>query len=314
MRRIRAWWRSSQRSAARRYESGKTENTGAKRMPWSICAIGSPTTECDARSSAGSGIASTCTQSVTSRAFSKSSARHQIEKRAVGRKDSITKNTKIRGPKAQYGSRSPQIKFQLRLKLEDKLEHQLNASCIVCLVPGGDLPEIIRGRIHLNRAAAKEPGMIESIQEINPYLNLCAFCDRRVLEERQVNVVHVFRTHVREPERERTNVPRSRLNRRCAIESRDVEPFVERPLIFRQRDLAAEVNRVGCEVKRWPNLPGVNSRNLPTAEHPGSHAIAGVAERFAFSKRQFVNPAQRDAVWRVKRRDHLRRFRIAQVQ
>ena len=87
--------------------------------------------------------------------------------------------------------------------------------------------------------------------------------------------------------------------------------FIECPLIFRQRDLAAKVNCVGGEVQRWSDLPGVNATHLPAAEKSGGHGIVGVADRFALAKRKFIDPAQRDTVWRVKSRDHLGRRKIA---
>lgn len=65
----------------------------------------------------------------------------------------------------------------------------------------------------MNLAATEVPGMVESIDQVNPDLNLRTFRDGRILEQRQVHVIHVLCSYVREPERERANVPPGRLDR-----------------------------------------------------------------------------------------------------
>jgi len=93
--------------------------------------------------------------------------------------------------------------------LEDELQHHLHSSCVVSLVSSGNLAEVTGGRIHLNRAATEEPGMIQGVQKIEPYLELRAFSNLRVLEEREVYVIHVFRSNIGEPQREGANVSSS---------------------------------------------------------------------------------------------------------
>ena len=52
--------------------------------------------------------------------------------------------------------------------LENKLQHHLHASRVVCLCSGRNLAKVSGGRIHSYLGATEEPGMIHRIQQIEP--------------------------------------------------------------------------------------------------------------------------------------------------
>ena len=66
--------------------------------------------------------------------------------------------------------------------------------------------------------------MIQGVDQVESELNLSAFGDGRIFEQRQVNVVHRLPSDVREPERECANVSSSRLDCRRRDEFSHIEP------------------------------------------------------------------------------------------
>ena len=143
--------------------------------------------------------------------------------------------------------------------------------------------------------------MIESIDQVNPDLDLRAFSDGRILEQRQVHVVHGLPSYVREPERERANVSSSRLDCRGRVEPGDIEPatnvvylktftLIEGLLTLRESNVTAQENCIRCKVQWRTDLPGVNSRHLPAAEEARGNRIVGVSESLALTEWKFIDP------------------------
>ena len=146
--------------------------------------------------------------------------------------------------------------------------------------------------------------MIESIDQVNPDLNLRAFSDRRILEERQVHVIHILPSQVGEPERERANVSGSRLDSRGRDDFSHIEPaanvvyletlaLIEPLLALRNSNVTAEEDCIGGKVQWRTDLPGVNSGNLPTAKQARGNRIVGVPESLALPERKFIDPTNR---------------------
>src|SRR5687767_9020394 len=101
--------------------------------------------------------------------------------------------------------------------------------------------------------------MIESINQVKPDLDLRAFSDGRILEQRQVHVIHRLPSDVREPERERAKVSSRGLNCRGCDELGDIEPatnivdletfaFVEGLLTLGNRNITTQENCIGRKV------------------------------------------------------------------
>ena len=156
----------------------------------------------------------------------------------------------------------------------------------------------------MNLAATEVPGMIESIDQVNPDLDLRAFSDGRILEQRQVHVIHGLPSYVREPERERANVSPSRLDCRGRDEFGHIEPaanvvyletfaFIECLLTLRNSNVTAQEDCICCKVQWRTDLPGVNSRHLPAAEKAGGNRIVGVSESLALPEWKFIDPTNR---------------------
>lgn len=143
--------------------------------------------------------------------------------------------------------------------------------------------------------------MIERINQVKPELELRAFSDGRVLEQRQIHVVDVLRANVGEPERERAYVSPSRLKSRSRDEFRDIEPptdvvylealtFIEGLLTLGNSNVTAQVNCICSKVQRRTNLPGVDSGDLPAAKKARRNRIAGVSEGLALAEWKFIDP------------------------
>ena len=113
--------------------------------------------------------------------------------------------------------------------------------------------------------------MIQGIDQVESKLNLGAFGDGRILEQRQVNVVHVLCADVREPEREGTMFLCQSVGRRGRVEPGDIKPatdvvyletcvLIERLLALRDGNITAKEDCIVGEVQWRANLPGVDAR------------------------------------------------------
>ena len=146
--------------------------------------------------------------------------------------------------------------------------------------------------------------MIECIDQVDPQLDFRAFSNGRVLEQRNVDVVHVLSSQVREAERERANVSRRRLDRGGCVESGHIEPaanvvdletlaFIQGLLTLGKCNVTAEENCVCCKVQWRTDLPRVNSAHLPTAQYTRGKCVAGVSESLTLPEWKFIDPTDR---------------------
>src|SRR4030095_11435719 len=86
-------------------------------------------------------------------------------------------------------------------------------------------------------ANARKQRVIERVERLEPELQHPSFRERRVLDDRQVEIADRIRAKEVEPNRERADVRRELL-RRDLVEARiGVEPALDRLLIARKRDV-----------------------------------------------------------------------------